>query len=164
MLIYIKPRFHSMREWMLTKWERTLLLLQGFCFPTLSKETIEEIKKLFKSHQEYQKYSSFFLGQTSSETAEPTPSHNKLRVLCHGNFYRENILFKYKSNLESRLSCCEVSFQDLSRSHYGWDLCSVKYCRNPSPSTVSPVSPKSFRYKVQNLRFNGTGSWLVIKL
>ena len=30
-------------------------------------------------------------------------------VFCHGNFCRENILFKYKSNLESRLSCCEVS-------------------------------------------------------
>merc|ERR1712130_929435 len=27
--------------------------------------------------------------------------------------------FKYKSNLESRLSCCDVVFQDLSRGHYG---------------------------------------------
>lgn len=43
-------------------------------------------------------------------------------VLCHGNFCRENLLFKYKSNLESRLSCSDVCFQDLSRAHYGYHI------------------------------------------
>lgn len=82
-----------------------------------------EISKLFKSNPEYQKYSHFFLGQTSQDEEEEMKlwSFNLKRfgVLCHGNFCRESLMFKYKSNLESRLSPCDVVFQDLSRAHYG---------------------------------------------
>ena len=40
-------------------------------------------------------------------------------VLSHGQFCRENILFKYKSNQDSILSCCDVIFQDVRHYHYG---------------------------------------------
>ena len=93
------------------------VFLQRICLPTLSKETIEEINKLLKSNPELQKYSNFFLGQLQKEESEKDTK--MFGVLCHGNFCRENLLFKYKSNLESRLSCCDVCFQDLSRAHYG---------------------------------------------
>ena len=96
---------------------------QPVSVPTLSKDTIEEISKLFESklqHTEYQKYSHFFLGQTITEEMKSWNSNMKsFGVFCHGNFCRENLFFKYKSNLESRLSCCDVVFQDLSRGHYG---------------------------------------------
>ena len=92
----------------------------GDGIPALSKETIEEISKLFKSNPEYQKYSEFFLGQTIQEEMK-TWNNNLLQfgVLCHGNFTRENLLFKYKSNLESRLSPCDAVFQDMNRAFYG---------------------------------------------
>jgi len=96
------------------------LIPSGDAIPTLSTETIEEIRKLFKSHQEYQKYSNFFLGEANCEEMSGWNLNlDQFGVFCHGNFCRENILFKYKSNLESRLSCCEVAFQDLSRGFYG---------------------------------------------
>ena len=93
---------------------------EGEILPTLSKETMEEIRKLFKFHQEYHKYYNFFLGQTMKEEMKSWNSNfEHFGVFCHGNFCRENLLFKYKSNLESRLSCSDVVFQDLSNAYYG---------------------------------------------
>ena len=92
----------------------------GNRIPTLSKETIEEISKLFKSNPEYQKYSGFFLGKTIEEEMKTWKSDlQQFGVLCHGNFTRENLMFRYKSNLESRLSPCDAVFQDFSRAFYG---------------------------------------------
>ena len=51
-------------------------------------------------------------------------------VLCQGNFCRDNLLFKYKSNLESRLSCCDIIFQDLSKGHFGYFLFILQLRRN----------------------------------
>ena len=96
------------------------LLLQPTSIPTLSKETIEEINKLFKSNPEYRKHYHFFFGKTIKEEEKCWNSNlNYFGVLCHGNFCRDNLLFKYKSNLESRLSCSDIIFQDLSKAHFG---------------------------------------------
>ena len=94
----------------------------GNRIPTLSKETIEEISKLFKSNPEYQKYSEFFLGKTIEEEMKNWKGNpQQFGVLCHGSFTRENLMFRYKSNLESRLSPCDAVFQDFSRAFYGQD-------------------------------------------
>ena len=99
--------------------EKYPVLLQGSSVPTLSKETIAEINKLFKSNPEYQKHHHFFFGNAEKEEGKCRNSNVKFGVLCQGNFCRDNLLFKYKSNLESRLSCCDIIFQDLSKGHFG---------------------------------------------
>ena len=97
--------------------EKYPVLQERLPFPNVSKETIQKLSKLFKTYPEYGKYSHLFLG----------PRNEKIKnlnlecfgVLSHGHFCRENLLFKYKSNLESTFSCCDVIFKDLSRCHYG---------------------------------------------
>ena len=115
-------RFHAtshcfIKDSKVTIDEKYPVLKERLPFPNVSKETIQKLSKLFKTYPEYGKYSHLFLG----------PRNEKIKnlnlecfgVLSHGHFCRENLLFKYKSNLESTFSCCDVIFKDLSRCHYG---------------------------------------------
>ena len=115
-------RFHAtshcfIKDSKVTIVEKYPVLKERLPFTNVSKETIQKLSKLFKTYPEYGKYSHLFLG----------PRNEKIKnlnlecfgVLSHGHFCRENLLFKYKSNLESTLSCCDVIFKVLSRCHYG---------------------------------------------
>ena len=99
--------------------EKYPVLQAGISIPKMSMETVETLHNIFKTHPEFEKYSQLFLGPEKEELKTTNSDLLYFGVLCHGNFCRENCLFKYKSNMESIISCCDVVFQDLSRCHYG---------------------------------------------
>ena len=95
------------------------VLKDGLSFPDVSEETIKKLGKLFKTYPKYEKFSQLFLGYIDKEKQILNSNSENFGVLSHGYFCRENLLFKYKSNHDSILSCSDVIFQDLSRCHYG---------------------------------------------
>ena len=95
------------------------VLQAGLSIPKVSKETVHTLRNIFKTKPEFGKYSQLFLGPAKEELKTLNSDLECFGVVCHGNFCRENILFKYKSNMESITSCCDVVFQDFSRCHYG---------------------------------------------
>jgi hypothetical protein len=95
------------------------VLREELAFPDVLEETIKLLGQLCKKYPEYEKCSHIFIAYTNKEKQILHSDLECFGVLSHGYFCRENLLFKYKSNQDSMLSCSDVIFQDLSRCHYG---------------------------------------------
>ena len=87
--------------------------------PAIEEETVAMLEEIFKKHPDYEKYSDIFLDAAKGKTICLNQNKKYFGVLCHGNFWRENLLFRYKTELECRCFCSDVIFQDLSSCHYG---------------------------------------------
>ena len=95
------------------------VLEEELMIPTVSGETMSLIEKIFQQTAGYEKYSPIFLAAARGELANYKTKLDCFGVFCHGLVLGENILFKYKNQLDSTLSCVQAMFQDLSSCHYG---------------------------------------------
>ena len=100
-----------------TSLEHFSKLKQPLTIPKLDKGTMEILEQILKAFPDHGKYSINFLDLATLENLNT--NLNCFGVLCHGHLCRENLLFRYKSNLEYHLSCSDVLHQDFSSSHYG---------------------------------------------
>ena len=95
------------------------VLKEELAFPDISEETITVLGKLSKTYPEYEKCSDIFSAYTNKDKQILNSDLECFGVLSHGYLCREKLLFKYKNNQDSMLSCSDVIFEDLSRCHYG---------------------------------------------
>ena len=98
--------------------------------PIIRKETIQILERILKTFPATASQShKNFLDQSKLENLDKNLDY--FGVLCHGHLCRDNLLFRYKSNLESHLCCSDVILQDLSSSYYGscvLDLLQFIFC------------------------------------
>ena len=87
--------------------------------PKISKEAIFRLEVIFKESSAYTKYSKLFLSAAKGEQTSFGNNLEHFGVLCHGYVCKENVLFKYSTEHDSKLVCTELIFQDLSKSYYG---------------------------------------------
>ena len=94
------------------------VLNHALSVPIIRKETIQILERILKTFPASASQShKNFLDQSKLENLDKNLEY--FGVLCHGHLCRENLLFRYKSNLESHLCCTDVILQDLSSSYYG---------------------------------------------
>jgi len=77
-----------------------------------------EIEKILVSSG-FEKYSELFLSAVKGNIGNLNLKLDKFGVLCHGNVCRENILFKYRNQMDMKQSCQEVSLLQLHDCFYG---------------------------------------------
>lgn len=95
------------------------LLNQHLTQPQVSQDTLLRLEEIFRQQPEFRQYSGLFMEPARGKDLQLGSGLDRFGVLCHGNFWRENLRFKYKNPLESRLFCREVVFLDLGNSHFG---------------------------------------------
>ena len=87
--------------------------------PIIPEEAVKMLEAVFKQNAELGKYEDMFLDPVKEGLGCLNKNIDHFGVLCHGNVLRENVLFCYRTELESRCFCSGVVFKDLSSSHYG---------------------------------------------
>lgn len=96
------------------------MLQEDVLIPTISENTFLTIEEILQQTSGYKKYSHLFLEAVREGKVKSLRTKlDTFGVLCHGLLVQDNILFKYKKQLDSRLSCQDAIFRDLSHCHYG---------------------------------------------
>ncbi len=74
------------------------------------------------SSKDLRDFSNFFLDAVrrlhAIQTGFVSAPSDKFGVLCHGDLWRQNVLFFYGSSLECQTDCVDVRFEDLHRVRY----------------------------------------------
>ena len=94
-------------------------ILTEIVVPKLSTETATMLEKIFKEHTDYSKYAVLFMGLVRGEMEMMNKKLESFGVLSHGNLTKQNMIFKYKSAVDSKQFCSDVVFQDPYSFHYG---------------------------------------------
>ena len=87
--------------------------------PKIPKEAVLRLEDIFQASSNYSKYSKIFLDAAKGEKTRFGENSEQFGVLCHGNILIENILLKYQTDDNCKLSCTELVFSDLSKSFFG---------------------------------------------
>ena len=111
--------FCYIREENISMIEKYPVLVEEVEVPDIQEDTVSMLEDIFKANPVYERFSDIFLDSVRGKTRSLNQNVEYFGVLCHGNFWRENLLFRYRSELESRYCSSEIIFQDLSSCHYG---------------------------------------------
>ena len=96
------------------------VLRDGLAISIVSEDTMETLDKVFRERRpQFDTFSKLFFLHKNKDCQQLVSDLDRFGVLSHGQFCRENLLFKYKSNQDAILSCSDVVFQDLSNCHFG---------------------------------------------
>ena len=87
--------------------------------PKIPEEAIQRLEVIFQASSNNSKYSKIFLDAVKEEKTSFGENVDQFGVLCHGNILVENILIKFETDDNCKLSCTELVFSDLSKSFYG---------------------------------------------
>lgn len=88
--------------------------------PLISTEIALEIEKILETLSGFEKYSDMFVAALKGEIGNGNQkSRNMFDVVCHGNVTRENVLFKYKNQMDMKQSCQDSVLIQLDKCFYG---------------------------------------------
>ena len=94
-------------------------LLEDIQVPTFGSKACRIVEKILKKNSKLDKHSDMFVTAMRNGMSVRSQYLEHFRVLCHGNFLRENLQYSYKTELESRYFCTDLIFQDLGWAHFG---------------------------------------------
>ena len=94
-------------------------LLEEIQVPTFGSKACKIVEKILKKNSKLDKHSDMFVTAMRNGMSVRSQYLDHFRVLCHGNFLRENLQYSYKTELESRYFCTDLIFQDLGWAHFG---------------------------------------------
>ena len=94
-------------------------LLEEIQVPTFGSKACRIVEKILKKNSKLDKHSDLFVTAMRNGMSVRSQYLEHFRVLCHGNFLRENLRYSYKTELESRYFCTDLIFQDLGWAHFG---------------------------------------------
>ena len=95
------------------------VLKQEVVIPALPENIFNIITNILEESPVYQKYSSIFLTAVREGFIISETKLDSFGVVNHGQVVDQNILFKYKKQLDSTLSCTDSILQDMSHCYYG---------------------------------------------
>ena len=88
--------------------------------PIMKPEVVSEIEKILKTMNGYEKYSEMFITALRGVIGnQKHQSQDSFDVVCHGQVSRENILFKYKHQMEMKQTCQEAVLTHLDQCYLG---------------------------------------------
>ena len=88
-------------------------LLEEVQVPTFGSKACRNIENILKKNSKLGKHTDMFVNAMRNGINLKSHYLEHFRVLCHGNFLRENLQYCYKTELESRYFCSDLIFQDL---------------------------------------------------
>ena len=92
--------------------------------PKIADENIIIVENLIREQHGYKQFSSVYDMLVEALRGRPLHSESQntssaFQSFCHGSVVRENILFQYESQLNSKLFCRDAVLQNLSCGHFG---------------------------------------------
>jgi len=93
--------------------------LENIQMPTFTPEAVAKVGEILERSSQLCSQSSMFVDAMVQGVKVETEFLEHFRVLCHGNFLRENLQYCYRTELESRYFCSDLVFQNLSWCHIG---------------------------------------------
>lgn len=92
--------------------------------PKINDENILIVENLIREQHGYKQFSSVYEMLVEALRGRPLHSESQntssaFQSFCHGSVVRENILFQYESQLNSKLLCRDAILQNLSSGHFG---------------------------------------------
>lgn len=85
------------------------------------------------SSQDLKGFSNFFMDAVRNlhsiqcDMVNPCQEDSQFHVLCHGDLWRQNVLFYYGTSLECQTDCVDVRFEDLHRARYASLVTDILY-------------------------------------
>ena len=87
--------------------------------PTFGSKACRKVENILKKNSKLGKHTEMFVSAMRNGISLKSQYLEHFRVLCHGNFLRENLQYSYKTELESRYFCSDLIFKDLGWAHFG---------------------------------------------
>ena len=87
--------------------------------PVISSEIVLKIEKILETLSGFEKYACMFGAALKGQIGNETQKSSMFSVVCHGNVRRENVLFKYKNQMDMKQSCQESVLVQLDKCFYG---------------------------------------------
>ena len=92
--------------------------LRNLQLSAISSELQEEIEKILATNG-FENYSGIFASAIRGDMEHLNAKLDKFGVVCHGSLSRENVLFKYKNQMDMKHSCQEAILVNLDHFFFG---------------------------------------------